>query len=218
MPRQSLSLDRATPTAIAVAALAILDERGPEALNLRSLAERLGVSHTTIHRRCGGTVAGLLDLCTDHLAAGLPLLDADTEWAAGTEARFAHLYRLLVDHPGLVALRGARPWLGQELLERLVEPQLAANLAVGMTPEDAISAYRQMYLLTLGAASFVNHNDPQAAQRATRAALAALDPNRFPTLTGHLNTILPAVVDHEVYRRGLRAMIAAADPRTGGAA
>src|SRR5690348_18310801 len=87
MPRQSLSLDRATPTAIAVAALAILDERGPEALNLRSLAERLGVSHTTIHRRCGGTVAGLLDLCTDHLAAGLPLLDADTEWARSEERR-----------------------------------------------------------------------------------------------------------------------------------
>ncbi|MFJ5034512.1 hypothetical protein ACIQB5_42160 [Streptomyces sp. NPDC088560] len=57
-----------------------------------------------------------------------------------------------------------------------MEPQLADSLAAGMTPQDAISSFRRMYLLTLGAASFVDHRVPKAAQAATRQALAALNP------------------------------------------
>ncbi|MFJ9461028.1 hypothetical protein ACIRST_38910 [Kitasatospora sp. NPDC101447] len=41
-------------------------------------------------------------------------------------------------------------------------------------------AYRRLYLLTLGSASFVNHRDPKSAQTATRVALAALAPEGFP--------------------------------------
>jgi hypothetical protein len=134
-----------------------------------------------------------------------------TDWASATEARFAALYELLTDHPGLVALRGDRPWLGPHLLKRLVEPQLADSLAAGMTPEEAILTYRRLYLLTLGNASFVNHRDPKAAQAATRRALAALDPEEFPVLTGQLGAVLPAMVDHEVYFGALRQLIRAAN-------
>ena len=49
-------------------------------------------------------------------------------------------------------------------------------------------------------------------QAATRRALAALDPEEFPVLTGHLAAILPAMIDHEVYFGGLRQLIHAADP------
>ncbi|MFI1015912.1 TetR/AcrR family transcriptional regulator C-terminal domain-containing protein [Streptomyces sp. NPDC020965] len=212
MPRQSASLDSATPGAIAIAALALIDEGGPQALNLRALADRLGVSHTTVHRRCGSTLAGLVDLCTDHLAAQLPDVGPDIPWAVATETRFARLYELLARHPGLMALRGTRPWLSRALLARLVEPQLAANIAAGMTPGESIATYRQMYLFTLGAASFVDHANPASALTTTRTALAALDPGDFPVLTGHLEAILPAVVDHEVYHSGLRRLIRAADP------
>ncbi|WP_258024348.1 hypothetical protein [Streptomyces bambusae] len=67
---------------------------------------------------------------------------------------------------------------------------------------------------TLGSASFVNHRNPKAAQAATRQALAALDPEQFPVLTGQLATVLNAVVDHEVYLGALRQLIHAADPVT----
>ncbi|MFC9932434.1 hypothetical protein [Streptomyces sp. NPDC127190] len=67
--------------------------------------------------------------------------------------------------------------------------------------------------ITLGSASFVNHRDPKAAQTATRLALAALDPEEFPVLTGQLGAVLPAVVGHEVYYGALRQLIhAAAEP------
>ncbi|MFC4517540.1 TetR/AcrR family transcriptional regulator [Streptomyces ehimensis] len=199
------------PWRIAAAAIALVDEQGPHALSFRTLGDRLGVSHMTIHRRCGD-LGGLLDLCADHLAAELPGIPLDADWAEATEARFRRFYELLVAHPGLVALRGSRPWLGQQILARLVEPSLAHSIAAGMTPRHATEAYRRMYLLTLGCASFVNHRDPKAAGSATRAGLAALDPQEFPVLAGHLQEVVPVVTDHEVYNGALRQLIAAAQP------
>ncbi|MCB5164134.1 TetR family transcriptional regulator [Streptomyces bambusae] len=213
MPRTSPALDRATPEAIAAAALRLIDEEGPAALSFRTLADRLGVSHATVQRRCTD-LAGLLDLCTDLLAARLPDVPPGTDWATGTEERFTALYRLLAAHPGLLALRGSRPWLGRNLLARLVEPAVAANTAAGMSPGRAMAVYRQMYLLTLGCAAFVDHRDPAGATAASRRALAALDPAEFPVLAAHLPELLPPLTDHAVHRDALRALIAAARPRT----
>jgi AcrR family transcriptional regulator len=211
MPRRSAALDRATPEAIAGAALRILDEEGPAALSFRALADRLDVSHATVQRRCTD-LAGLLDLCTEHLAARLPEVPPGTPWAEATEQRFTALYRLLVAHPGLLVLRGGRPWLGRQLLARLVEPALADSLAAGMTPAEAMTVYRRMYLLTLGSAAFVDHRDPASATAASRAALAALDPAEFPVLSAGLADVLPALTDHEVYYGALRQLIEAARP------
>ncbi|MGW1289973.1 TetR/AcrR family transcriptional regulator C-terminal domain-containing protein [Streptomyces sp. NPDC002586] len=211
MPRQSASLDRATPERIAEEALLIVDQGGHHALSFRTLAAALNISVASLQRRCTD-LAGLLDLVTDHLAAHLPDIPSGTDWATATETRFTALYQLLTAHPGLVALRGDRPWLGPQLLKRLVEPQLADSLAAGMTPTEAITTYRRLYLLTLGSASFVDHRTPKVAQATTRRALAGLDPEEFPVLTGHLTEILPAVVDHEVYYGALRQLIQAAEP------
>ncbi|MFD0351704.1 TetR/AcrR family transcriptional regulator C-terminal domain-containing protein [Kitasatospora aburaviensis] len=188
-----------------------MDQQGPGTLSFRTLAAALNISVASLQRRCTD-LAGLLDLVTDHLADRLPDIPPGTNWPSATETRFTALYELLTAHPGLVALRGSRPWLGPKLLKRLVEPQLADSLAAGLTPEEAITAYRRMYLLTLGSASFVDHHDPKAAQAATRRALAALDPEEFPALTGHLATILPAVVNHDIYYGALRQLITAANP------
>ncbi|MDJ0382732.1 TetR/AcrR family transcriptional regulator [Streptomyces sp. G-G2] len=211
MPRRSMALDRATPAVIAVAALRILDDEGPAALSFRALGDRLGVSHATVQRRCAD-LAGLLDLCTEHLAAQLPEIPAGTGWAEAAELRFTSLYQLLTAHPGLLVLRGGRPWLGRQLLARLVEPAIADSVAAGMTPAEAMTCYRRMYLLTLGSAAFVDHRDPAGATAASRAALAALDPARFPTLSGAVADVLPALTDHEVYYGALRQLIGAADP------
>ncbi|MDH6130356.1 TetR/AcrR family transcriptional regulator C-terminal domain-containing protein [Kitasatospora sp. GP82] len=211
MPRQSTSLDLATPERIAEQALLIVDQQGPGTLSFRTLAAALDISVASLQRRCTD-LAGLLDLVTDHLAARLPGIEPGSDWATATETRFTALYELLTAHPGLVALRGGRPWLGPQLLKRLVEPQLADSITAGMSPGEAITCYRRMYLLTLGSASFVDHRDPKAAQAVTRTALASLDPEEFPMLTGNLAAIVPIVVDHEVYYGALRQLIHAADP------
>lgn len=204
-----MTADRLTLDAIAEAALAAIDEDGPEGLSFRAVAERLGVSHATVFRRCGD-LDGLLNACVDHVAASLPLVPQDGDWAIATEIRFTGLYRVLTDHPGLVALRAGRPWFGPQMLGRLVEPQMAHSIAAGMDADTAIRVYRRLYLLTLGSVAFVDHRDEKKAVASARTALAALDPEDFPTLTGAMNTVLPALVDHEVYYEALRALIHAA--------
>lgn len=126
----------------------IVDSNGPDALSFRTLAAALNISLASLQRRCTD-LAGLLDLVTDHLAARLPDIPSGTDWATATERRFTTLYKLLTAHPGLVVLRGSLPWLGSQLLRRLVEPQLADSIAASMTPEEAVVTYRRMYLLAL---------------------------------------------------------------------
>ena len=152
----------------------------------------------------------------DHLAGYLPDSVPDSDWAQVTETRFTGLYILLTAHPGLMALRGARPWLGRQLLLRLVEPALSDNIAVGMSVQEAVLAYRRMYLLTLGCASFVDHRNPKAVIAGVRAAIASLDPQEFPVLTGNLDAILPMVGDDEIYYGALRQLIRSALPDTSG--
>ncbi|MEU4892854.1 TetR/AcrR family transcriptional regulator C-terminal domain-containing protein [Streptomyces sp. NPDC044780] len=203
--------DQPSLDAIAEAALSIVDQEGPEALSFRRVAQSLGVSHATVFRRCGD-FDGLLTACADHVAGRVPLVAPDTDWAAATEARFTGFYQVLIEHPGLVALRAGRSWFGPHLLSRLVEPQLAHSVAAGMTPKAAIEVYRRLYLLTLGAVAFVDHQDQKRARASARTALAVLDPEDFPVLTGNLDTVLPALTDHEVYYGALRQLIDASAP------
>ncbi|MCQ6245449.1 TetR/AcrR family transcriptional regulator C-terminal domain-containing protein [Streptomyces malaysiensis] len=198
--------DQPTLEAIAEAALSVVDGEGPEALSFRRVAQLLGVSHATVFRRCGD-FDGLVNACADRLAARMPLVGQDLDWATATEARFSAFYEVLIEHPGLVALRSGRAWWGPHLLSRLVEPQLAHSVAAGMTPDAAIRVYRRLYLLTLGAVAFVDHRDVKKVRSAARTALAALDPEDFPTLTGNLAVVLPALTDHEVYHGALRQLI-----------
>jgi hypothetical protein len=146
----------------------------------------------------------------------VPQLDPQSSWADSTEARFTALYEVIVAHPGIVAMRRGGPWLGPRVMERLIEPQLAANLAAGMTPDQMVRAYRRMYLFTLGCACFTDHAMPESVVQRTRAALGALSPEEFPASTGNVEAILKGVVDHEVFYGGLRQLIRAADPGLGG--
>ncbi|GAA2305952.1 TetR/AcrR family transcriptional regulator [Streptomyces violaceusniger] len=198
--------DQPTLEAIAEAALTVVDDEGPEALSFRRVAQLLGVSHATVFRRCGD-FDGLVNACADRLAARMPLMGRDQDWVTATEARFRAFYEALIEHPGLVALRSGRAWWGPHLLSRLVEPQLAHSIAAGMTPEAAIRVYRRLYLLTLGAVAFVDHRNAKQVRTAARTALAALDPEDFPALTGHLDVVVSTQTDHEVYHGALRQLI-----------
>ncbi|WP_067813525.1 TetR/AcrR family transcriptional regulator C-terminal domain-containing protein [Nocardia inohanensis] len=208
MPRKSKSLDEATPEAIARAGLAIISEKGGSELSFRAIANYLEVSHTTVVRRGGGDFAGLLDLLADHLADSLPVIPAGSgEWAELTERRFTALYELLGTRPGLVLLRGSRSWFGPRILSRLTEPQLADNLALGLTVDDALLAYREMYLYTLGCAALIEHRDRKTVRLRTRSALAALDPEEFPVLGTHLETVAQLTVSDDIFCDGLRRLI-----------
>ncbi|MGW4247029.1 TetR/AcrR family transcriptional regulator C-terminal domain-containing protein [Nocardia sp. NPDC004722] len=209
MPRNSKSLEEATPEAIARAGLAIIESRGAAELSFRAIATDLRVSHTTVLRRGGGDFNGLVELVADVLALDLPEIPAGSgDWAAVTEARFTAWYTLLTAYPGLVMLRGPRPWLGHRLLARLTEPQLADTVSRGLTPADAFRCYRELYLYTLGCAGLVEHRDRKPGHLRTRATLAGLDPDQYPVLATHLDIISELFTGDDVFRDGLRRLIA----------
>ncbi|GAB2519759.1 hypothetical protein GCM10027167_23450 [Nocardia heshunensis] len=201
-------LEEATPEAIARAGLAIIENRGATELSFRAIATDLSVSHTTVLRRGGGDFNGLVELVADVLALDLPEIPAGSgDWPTATEARFAAWYTLLTAYPGLVMLRGPRPWLGRRLLSRLTEPQLADSVSLGLSAADAFRCYRELYLYTLGCAALVEHRNRKPAQLRTRSALAALDPDEYPVMATHLDTISELLTDDTVFRDGLRRLI-----------
>jgi AcrR family transcriptional regulator len=215
MARPSLGEDSLSLDVIARAALRIIDHEGADALNFRRLGKELGVAHMTVYRRLADHKVPLDGCVLDYLIGTIPQLDPAATWADATEARFTALYELIVAHPGIVAMRRGGPWLGPNVMQRLVEPQLAANVAAGMTPDQTVRAYRRMYLFTLGCACFTDHTTPDAVVQRTRAAIAQLLPEQFPAVTRHVEPILKGVVDHEVFYGGLRQLIRAADPGLG---
>ena len=216
MARPSLGEDSLSLDVIARAALRIIDSEGADALNFRRLGKELGVAHMTVYRRLADLKVPLDGCVLDYVVGTIPQLDPHSSWADSTEARFTALYEVIVAHPGIVAMRRGGPWLGPRVMQRLIEPQLAANLAAGMTPDQMVRAYRRMYLFTLGCACFTDHSMPEAVVQRTRAALGALPPDLFPAATGNVEAILKGVVDHEVFYGGLRQLIRAADPGLGG--
>ncbi|HEY3867426.1 MAG TPA: TetR/AcrR family transcriptional regulator C-terminal domain-containing protein [Actinocrinis sp.] len=200
---------------IARAALRIIDSEGPDALNFRRLGRELQVAHMTVYRRLADLRVPLDGCVLDYVVDTIPQFGPEATWADATEARFVALYDLMVAHPGVVSMRRGGPWLGPKVMRKLIEPQLAANLAAGMTPDQMVRAYRRMYLFTLGCACFTDHALPDAVVTRTRAAIALLPPEQFPAVTAHADAVLRGVVDHEVFYGGLRQLIRAADPGGG---
>jgi hypothetical protein len=215
MARPSLGEDSLSLDVIARAALRIIDSEGADALNFRRLGKELGVAHMTVYRRLADLKVPLDGCVLDYLADAIPQLDGRSSWADATEARFTALYEIIVAHPGVVAMRRGGPWLGPRVMQRVIEPQLAANLAAGMTPDQMVRAYRRMYLFTVGCACLTDFATPDAVVQRTSAALSALPPEDFPAVTENVDAILKGVVDHEVFYGGLRQLIRAADPGQG---
>jgi AcrR family transcriptional regulator len=196
-----------TDDAIAKAALAILNQEGQAALSFRRIADALNASHMAVHRHCSN-LAGLLDICAEHLANQLPDIDPDLAWEVSTELRFTSLYDLMSAHWALVALQRGRPWLGPTMMQRFAEPAVAASLAAGFAPEHISTAHRELFSFTVGCAL----TRTTFADGAASAARSGIDTRHSPTLASHLDELRSDRSDKEIFQHGVRAIIASWQP------
>jgi TetR/AcrR family tetracycline transcriptional repressor len=139
---------------VLAASRALLADEGLEAITMRALAERLGVTPNALYSHVVNKTA-LLDLMLDDVLAEVRAPDpARAEPAAGLHALMASTYEVLLAHPDLVPLylarRGAR---GPEAVG-LGEVMLALLERAGISGAQAREALRVLIVYTIGFAAF----------------------------------------------------------------
>jgi len=200
--RPALPLDR-----ILAAALELVDERGADALSMRSLAQRLESGTATLYRHFANRselvammvdrMIGEIDFDVDAVAA-LPWQQACTSFAQ-------HMFDALGRHGNVASLLIEHVPMGPNALARR-EKILAILLANGFPPVVAAHAYATLSRYVLGFA--IQLAGSAAAEHDARLAAAfhELDPARYPATLAVADD-LPVPLEEE-FAYGLRLIVA----------
>jgi hypothetical protein len=165
-----------------------------------------------VHRHCVN-FDGLLNICTEHLAARLPDIDPQLPWSTSIELRYTALYETMSAHWELLALLRGRPWVGPKMVSRFAEPSLMSGLAAGLTPRQVMTCHRELYVYTVGCALTRGVIVPNETAIASMNSLAA---GEFPVIVKHREALLTSPhSDREMFVHGLRTLIASWDPAGG---
>jgi AcrR family transcriptional regulator len=150
------------------AALAIADEDGLDAVSMRSVAARVGVSPMALYPYVGSKAA-LLDGLVGRLLAELATDDVPDDWRAGLRTLGNRMRALARRHPSAFMLLLSRPSVTPEAAGA-VDAVYQGLLAAGVPPKDVPRIERMVSTFVLGfAASEVNGrfavDDPQLRAR-----------------------------------------------------
>lgn len=130
------------------AALALADEDGLGALNLRRLAARLGISAMTPYTHFDDKAA-LLDGMVDHALAPLALgEDQERPWHEELADAMRGMHATLDRHPSVLELLMANPETAR--LDAFRQVRLDALSAAGLSREDSGDALRALMSYVLG--------------------------------------------------------------------
>ncbi|MEU9110474.1 TetR/AcrR family transcriptional regulator C-terminal domain-containing protein [Streptomyces sp. NPDC048483] len=136
---------------IARAALDLLDQEGPQALKMRTLAERLGVRGASLYHHVASK-EDALDAASQLINEEIDLTPLeDPDWRQGIAA-YARGYRqVYLRHPNMIALVARRRVEADKAL-RGYDTLLATLGRAGCTPERAAEVAATLDYLVLGSA------------------------------------------------------------------
>lgn len=184
--RPAVPLDR-----IVDAALEIVDERGPDALSMRAVAQRLGSGTATLYRHVADR-AELVALMVDRMLGEVTTDTADDPrrpWDRVCVSYAHSMFDALSRHGNAASLLVGRVPMGPNAMahrERLV----ALLLDNGFTPHSAARTYATLSRYILGFATQVSGSAESEHRDADISAeFGRLDPERYPatvTVSGHL--------------------------------
>jgi AcrR family transcriptional regulator len=212
--REPLSRER-----IVEAALELVDERGLDALSLRGVAARLGVTPMPLYRHVanGDELADLVVaalLAREEPSEDLPEdLPEDIEEFLRTVAWRTRT--TLLKHPAVFdALRRRALTAGSAVTG--LEHLLHVFERAGLTAADAVAAYSAVLMHVLGNVALVHgrratleaEGRSESEERArVVSGLAALDTERFPLVSQHGSEVV-RLLDDDVFAWGLEAVLA----------
>ena len=198
--RRGLSRER-----IIEAALALFDHGGPRALSMRALADELGVGTMTLYGYFRSKDE-LLDAIVDSGAERVAAARADGGWKEQLRALVLEMHRGHLAHPAIVELRLERPLLSAGALT-ITERGVAILRDAGFSKRDAARAYRLLFVYTFGFSAFGPGPARGGESEAARAALAALDPRRYPALTDAAEEAVASMADATLFEFGLDRLL-----------
>lgn len=212
--RQPLDLER-----IVRAALALLDEAGLDGLNMRALAERLGVKAASLYWYVRNKEE-LLELLADAISAEVRAPAADLPWRARVEAPLADYRRVMLAHRDAARILVATPPVGPNRM-RLIDLAYDALLAAGFRGVEVTRAAR---LLNDYVTSFVLEevNEAEAAagwmggaggaaaieevEEATQRSFAALPADTYPAIAAVAGHVADPDLDAR-FRYGMKVVL-----------
>jgi AcrR family transcriptional regulator len=157
-------------------ALLIVDDQGLEALSMRALAERLGVTAMSLYRYCDSRDALLDALLDDILAAHPPrAVTPEQSWREVITEFGRALHRAILAHPKAAMLFAVRPVLAQRsashsdaVLGSLVEAGFGLGIAIYLL--ETVSAF------TIGHGLSASSRSIAAAERGGRERPSSIPP------------------------------------------
>jgi AcrR family transcriptional regulator len=199
-PRPRLSRDQ-----VAAAALGLLDRDGLEALSMRRLADQLGVGTMTLYGYFRSKEE-LLDAVVDAAVAEREPVSLEGTWQEQIRRLMQGSRRSLGRHPGLVKVRADRPVLQPEAL-RFAETGMTILRRAGFGRAAAARAFRLLFTYVFGYVSFSPDETADEARRDSRAAMAALPPDDYPSLADASDELAEAMAGQETFDFGLDRII-----------
>jgi AcrR family transcriptional regulator len=201
-PRVPLTRDR-----IVRAALALVDEGGPEALSMRRLGAVLGVEAMSLYKHVAGKEAildGIRALLIADFAARLPA-GAVGEWREDLAA-FARAYRAVGrDHPRAFPLLAQGPGRAYVVGAGVAEETIARLRAAGLDRDAAILAQRTIVRFVLGA-GLIDRAADDAPAPVGEAELAALAAER-PLVGELMRSMDDPATDDALFEFGLELLL-----------
>jgi TetR/AcrR family transcriptional regulator, tetracycline repressor protein len=200
-------------------ASALLDERGPGALSMRRLADRLGVAPNAIYTHVRGK-ADLIDGLIDQVYAGIDLdPDPAKDWSEQLAA-ISHAVRAqLLAHPAVVPYALQQPGLGPNGL-RLGEAIYGVLRPAGFSDQATVGIVYALLTYILGFVALElprAGTDPQTSDEFVRRLhgfFAALPPGDFPH-TVELAPLLARISTDDQFQFGVRTFIAGLQAQRG---
>lgn len=203
-PRQPL----VSREAIAAEALQLMDEEGLEAVSMRALAARLGVTAMALYRYYPRKEL-LLDAVVDMVLQEMDPPQESGGWEQRVVAMAGAYRRTMLAHPNVLPLFSSRPTSSPEALRRY-EQGLVILRQTGFDDLTVVRCYFAVFNYTLGFVT-TEINRLMAIRTAPKNSDApdpfgAVPADQFP-LVAALNPLVPMLGDDQ-FLFGLRLLIA----------
>lgn len=194
-----------TRQALQEAAVGIVDERGLDALSMRSLAAALGTGPMTLYNYVRDREA-LDALVVEGVMAGAAWPEETGDWRADVRQVSAATWRALRAHPNALGLILARRTVHPSLLEP-AEALLRALARGGRSGLDLLAAFRAVHGYIIGFAQIRGTGAPRGAADPSVERVQAMTSDRFPRLVEAAAAAARISLDEE-FAAGLEVVIA----------